>query len=398
MLSKWVSTHLDDVCEKITDGAHASPKSVNDGLPMASVKDLTSFGINLDSCRLISKEDFQKLVRQGCQPKPGDVLIAKDGNSALDTVCEIKDKMEVVLLSSVAILRPNPGKIISPYLRYHLDCETTRQYLKGGFITGAAIPRVILKDFKRSKISLPPLPTQSKIASILSTYDDLIENNTRRIEILEGVARMIYQEWFVKFRFPGHGNIKMIDSKLGNIPEGWTAEKLGDVIELAYGKGLRAADRIPGPFPVFGSGGIVGSHNKSLVDGPGIIVGRKGNVGSVFWSEDSFFPIDTVFYVVTDLSLTYVYYNLQNQNFINSDAAVPGLSRKQAYGNLFLKPSTEIMADFEQQIQPVFDQIRILESQNNNLRTTRDLLLPKLISGEVDVSELDIAIPEEAAA
>ncbi len=154
MQTNWKELTLDDVCLRITDGAHHSPKSVEQGLPMASVKDLTSFGINLESCRQISKEDFVKLVRLGCQPEVGDVLIAKDGNSALDTVCEVKKKKDVVLLSSVAVLRPNPEIVTSPFLRYYLDSETTRQYLKNGFVTGAAIPRVILKDFKRAKYLL----------------------------------------------------------------------------------------------------------------------------------------------------------------------------------------------------------------------------------------------------
>ncbi|HQZ68224.1 MAG TPA: hypothetical protein PLY87_24205 [Planctomycetaceae bacterium] len=124
---EWQGKTLDDVCLLITDGAHNSPKSVDVGFPMASVKDLTPHGINVSSCRLISEEDYHRLVHHKCQPIVGDVLIAKDGNSALDTVCEIKAQMDLVLLSSVAILRPNPNQITSTFLRYYLDCETTRQ-------------------------------------------------------------------------------------------------------------------------------------------------------------------------------------------------------------------------------------------------------------------------------
>lgn len=130
MPDSWPEYALKEVCLRITDGAHQSPKSVDIGLPMASVKDLTPFGINIETCRKISEHDFEELVRQDCQPKVGDILVAKDGATALDTVCEIKQSVNAVLLSSVAILRPDSSRIFSGFLRYYLDCDTTREYLK----------------------------------------------------------------------------------------------------------------------------------------------------------------------------------------------------------------------------------------------------------------------------
>jgi type I restriction enzyme S subunit len=361
---------------------------------MASVKDMTPFGINLYSCRKISSDDFEKLVRQGCQPKVGDVLIAKDGATALDTVCEVKKSLKAVLLSSIAILRPDRDKVTTQYLRYYLDAEPTREYMKAAFTTGAAIPRVVLKDFKRAQVRYPEISLQRKITSILSAYDDLIENNLRRIKILEEIARSLYREWFVKFRFPGHQKVKMVNSPLGKIPEGWEVKRLGELIELAYGKALKEQDRIQGGVPVYGSSGVVGFHNQSLVEGPGIIVGRKGNVGSVHWTDSPFFAIDTVFYVITELPLYYVYFNLRTQNFISGDAAVPGLNRNQAYSLPFILPTPNVLRFFSQTIEPIFHLLNLLKRKNDVLRQTRDLLLPKLISGELDVSELDITIPE----
>jgi len=146
MVSAWNESSLSDVCVKITDGAHASPKSVDLGRPMASVKDLTPYGIDIESCRRISQEDYEKLIKWDCKPLHGDVLIAKDGATALDTVCEIDKEIDVVLLSSVAILRPNMRKVSTGFMRYYLDSPRTRAYLKGSFITGAAIPRSHLKN------------------------------------------------------------------------------------------------------------------------------------------------------------------------------------------------------------------------------------------------------------
>ncbi|MGB6016536.1 MAG: restriction endonuclease subunit S, partial [Nodosilinea sp.] len=184
-MTKWETKKLKDICSKITDGAHLSPPSVVQGLPMASVKDLTEYGIDLTSCRHISEAEYIKLVKSGCKPKKGDILIAKDGNSAIDTTCEVREDMDVVLLSSVAILRPKPDKLLPTFLKHLLSWSSFKNYIKQNFITGAAIPRVILKDFGECDISIPPLPVQRKISAVLSAYDDLIENNTRRIALLE---------------------------------------------------------------------------------------------------------------------------------------------------------------------------------------------------------------------
>ncbi|MCK4515396.1 MAG: restriction endonuclease subunit S, partial [Spirochaetaceae bacterium] len=187
-------------------------------------------------------------------------------------------------------------------------------------------------------------------------------------------------------------------SPLGRIPEGWEAAPLGDVLELKYGKALKKEDRHGGNVPVYGSSGIVGQHDVPLVDGPGIIVGRKGNVGSVFWSEEDFYPIDTAYFVKSKMPLKYLFYDLQTKNFLNNDAAVPGLNRNQAYSLKTLTPPEELMTRFCQFADDFERQAAILRFHNTALRRTRDLLLPKLISGEVDVSELDIAVPEEATA
>ena len=198
MKSEWPTVTLSEVCETITDGAHFSPVEDPDGLPMASVKDMTRFGIEVSSCKRIPKDDFEMLKRQGCMPRMGDVLIAKDGNSALDTVCVHKLEEEIVLLSSVAILRPNK-RIDSLFLKYYLESPATRNLLKDGFRSGSAIPRVVLKDFRRAPVTLPPLPEQRAIAAVLGALDDKIELNRRMNATLEGLARALFRSWFVDF-------------------------------------------------------------------------------------------------------------------------------------------------------------------------------------------------------
>lgn len=293
--------------------------------------------------------------------------------------------------------RADPDKLDNRFLLYSFLSDYLQAQIKA-LGSGATVEHMRVPDAQKLLIRLPPLAVQKQIGDILSAYDDLIENNTRRIAILEEMARRLYQEWFVHFRYPGYEKVKLVDSELGEIPEGWSLGRLQDFVELAYGKALKANDREEGPCPVFGSSGVVGTHSASLVDGPGIIVGRKGNVGSVHWSDEAFWPIDTVYFVRTDLSLFFVFFNLMNQNFLNNDAAVPGLNRNQAYSLPFLLPDEALVDAFDRVCGPLFAQHRVLRLKNTNLRTQRDLLLPRLISGEIDVSTLPAQQAEEAAA
>ena len=152
---------------------------------------------------------------------------------------------------------------------------------------GATVGHLNVEDIRN--LDVAPMPTssahQARSADLLGSIDDLIENNRRRVEVLGEIARAIYREWFVKFRYPGHQDVPLVDSALGAIPEGWTAGTIGDVLELKYGKALKADARRGGDVAVVSSAGVVGWHDESIVDGPAIVVGRKGNVGSVHWVD-----------------------------------------------------------------------------------------------------------------
>lgn len=171
-----------------------------------------------------------------------------------------------------------------------------RNTLKNYQSEKAAVPGVDRNVLHLLKVKAPGRQLQGKIADILSAYDDLIENNRRRIALLEEAARLLYAEWFVHFRFPGHEHVKIIDG----LPVGWERRPFGEIAELKYGKALKKENRVEGPFPVYGSSGIVGTHQAALVEAPSIIVGRKGNVGSIFWSPIALWPIDTVYFIPKD--------------------------------------------------------------------------------------------------
>ena len=247
---------------------------------------------------------------------------------------------------------------------------------------GGAVPGINLGILKSLRIALPELAVQREIARTLSAYDHLIDNNRRRIKLLEDSVRLLFDEWFVRLRYPGHA----LDTAVDGVPLGWTRAPLGASVVLRYGKALKAEDRAAdGEVPVYGSSGVVGTHDKAMVPGPAIIVGRKGNVGSVFWCTRDFWPIDTVYFVDAQTSDLYLYYALQSMHFISTDVAVPGLNRDFAYSRPLLSPPAELRARFLEAAGPIHAQIDTLAAMNDKLRAARDLLLPRLMSGELTV-------------
>lgn len=177
----WEVLPLEVVCDRITDGAHHSPKSVKDGFPMASVKDMEDWGFNLQGCRRISEQDYDNLVRNNCKPKKGDVLIAKDG-SYLKHTFVVGEDQELVILSSIAILRPN-ARISANYLNFTLRNPETKARMKG-FVSGVALPRIILKDFRNFHIVVAPDKIQIQWAKQVDPMVESCRKLTTRNENL----------------------------------------------------------------------------------------------------------------------------------------------------------------------------------------------------------------------
>ncbi len=280
------------------------------------------------------------------------------------------------------------------------------------FNAGSGVPTLNRNHIHPLPVKVPPLQEQRAIAHVLGTLDDKIELNRQMNETLESMARALFKSWFVDFEpvrakmegrwhrgeslpglpaelfdlFPN----RLTPSQLGEIPEGWQIKPLGEAIELAYGKALKADSRRPGDIPVYGSNGQVGWHDEALVKGPGIVVGRKGNPGIVTWSQTDFFPIDTTFYVEPadgELSMAFLFYSLCRQDLpsVAADSAVPGLNRNLAYSNAQLLPASDVLREFDHTVETMFAQRNQLETESRALAAQRDALLPRLVSGEVRV-------------
>ena len=314
-----------------------------------------------------------------------------------------------------AVIRGKDDKAITDFIYWFLAQDHIVDYLQTiAEQNTSAYPSIKPNDIHRLKLDLPPLPEQRAIAHILGTLDDKIELNRRMNETLEEMARALFKSWFVDFgpvrakmdgrwrrghSLPGMSADlydlfpdRLVDSELGEIPVGWEVKALGDIIELVYGKALKADNRRDGTIPVYGSNGQVGWHDEKLVPGPGIVVGRKGNPGIVTWVHGDFFPIDTTFYVLpkgNDQKLHFLFFALADQDLssIAADSAVPGLNRNLAYMNKILVPAIALTKNFDEYAKALFARRIHLQEESRALAALRDTMLPKLISGEVRVEQ-----------
>ncbi len=349
----------------------------------------------------------------------GDIVIAmtdmKDKVAILGNCARITDTGRFLLNQRVGRIRTkDKNKANQRFLYYFLNSPSHILNLRSRANTGVQV-NLTTESIIESNISLPSISEQIAISSILGVLDEKIELNQKTNETIEKIAKSLFKSWFIDFD-PVKEKVKdrstglpkeisdlfpdlLVDSELGKIPRGWEIKKLGEIIELVYGKPLKESDRIKGSYPVFGSNGIVGFHNNYLVKGPGIIVGRKGNPGIVKWSYDDFFPIDTTFYVKPKSSIremTFIFFALHNQKLSNlsADSAVPGLNRNIAYMSQQIIPSASLLEIFEQQIKDLFLGMKARNLQSLSLQKVKDTLLPKLISGKIRITDAEKMIDE----
>ncbi|MFZ3585202.1 restriction endonuclease subunit S [Loktanella sp. DJP18] len=368
---------LTDPDRPITYGVvKPGPEDRETGVIFIRGGDISNGSINETDLRTITQEvsrPYARTILRG-----GEVVMSLVGNPG--EVAVVPDRLAGANLARQAGLIALRPEIYAPYVKYYLMAPQGRGELFQR--TQGAVQQVInLSDLKRVKVRLPSRLVQERIASILSAYDDLIETNRRRITLLEEAARLLYREWFVHFRFPGHEHVKITDG----VPDGWERGDFGSVAQLNYGKALKAENRIEGPFPVYGSSCKVGIHEKALVESPAIVVGRKGNVGSVYWCSENFWPIDTAYFISKEQSDYWLYQTLPDIGFQNTDTGVPGLNRDFAYSRKVVVPSENLRREFNLTVEPMFAQVQLLATHNQKLAQARDLLLPRLMNGEVPV-------------
>lgn len=353
---------------------------VDDGVPVIR-------GSNLPDDATFRDEDFVFVSETKADDLrsntayPGDVIFTQRGTLGQVGVIPHDARFARYIISQSQMkLSVDPEKANPRFVYYFFRLPATVQKIINQTST-SGVPHINLAVLKEFEIPLPDVVIQDVVVDVLSAFDDLIENNRRRIALLEQAARLLYEEWFVRFRFPGYEHTKFING----LPVGWKRPLLGVYAPLQYGKALREDLRVDGDVPVYGSSGVVGAHNKAFVDEPAIIIGRKGNVGAVYFAEAPSWPIDTTYFINNENVSRFLFHALQRVQFINTDVAVPGLNRDYAHSRNLTVPTGSILVQYEETVAPIFAMVKNLVRQNLQLAQSRDLLLPRLMSGEVEV-------------
>lgn len=376
------------------------------GIPFFRGKEITEKYLGNDKIStelFISRKKFNDIKIKFGVPCDGDILLTSVGT--LGSVYQVKKGDEFYFKDgNITWFKNFSDDINSKFVYYWLISRDTQNKLNKIAI-GTTQKALTIVNLRNIIIKYPSLYEQNFIVHILETLDDKIKLNRRQNTTLEAMAQAIFKEWFVDF---GPVRAKMegrqpegISREIADLfpdrlddegkPEGWEWKTLDSILELCYGKALKASERIPGKTPVYGSGGITGYHNQALVITPSIIVGRKGTIGSLYIEHRPFYPIDTVFYVKSDYSIFFCYFILKQQKLkdMNTDAAVPGLNRNNVYRLVFSMPSNIVIEKFDAYIQNIYKKIYHNYSEISILISLRDTLLPKLISGELRVPDAE---------
>ena len=417
-MSKWPKYRIKDVCSVTSSTRIRSSEYQDDGVPFYRGKEIIEKqrgALKVSTDIYIPRERFEEVKRKGGAPKLGELLLTSVGTLGVPYVVR-KGEEFYFKDGNLTWFRAFQG-LHGKYLYYWLLSPLGKAELKKCVI-GSSQPAYTIVLLKEMEIDCPPLQIQHQITEILSAYDDLIENNTRRIEILEEMARRLYEEWFVQFRFPGYEGVKFKESELGIIPEGWSIVKLEEICDLI----TDGAHKSPPTAEI----GMPMASVKDMHDW-GIDVSKcrkisqpdydelvrnncKPMVGDVLVAKDGSY-LKHIFSVekdqdlvllssiailrpinksVSDLLVCLLRHpeTIARMKGCVSGVAIPRIILKDFRKFQVVLPSQDLQEAWLATASPLMRLCRKLVDKNANLRAQRDLLLPKLISGEIDVSDI----------
>ncbi len=405
-MSAWSQEQLGDLCSLITDGKHGDCRNEdNSGYYFISCKDVKDGRINYENSRQIVHGDFAETHRR-TDLNPGDVLLTNSGTIGRLAIAPDDDKTpRTTFQKSVAILKPLSDKITSHFLYYSLAADQNRLINSAG---GAAQKNLLLGELRRFSIRVPSLSVQNEITAILSAYDDLIENNRRRIQLLEQAARLLYKEWFVYLRFPGHEHVKIKDG----VPEGWEKGVVCDYYSTASG-GTPSRKK-----PDFYSGDVPWVKTRELTGGFILSTEERITEEAIKSSSAKLFPRHTVLVAIygatigktailsvpsatnqaccavtpvalgTTYAHAYLFFSHHKLDLVGlgQGAAQNNISQQVIKAFEMVLPTKGLLYLFSESVCPLFDQIEALQSMNVKLMKVRDLLLPRLMNGRIPMS------------
>jgi type I restriction enzyme S subunit len=403
-LTEWPKTKVKDLAEYITVGFVGSMSHLfcDDGVPLLRGQNIKPYSLDLSNLKFISLETHRKWKKSALLP--GDVAIVRVGYPG--TACVIPEGVGELNAASLVIVRPDKRLLDSNYLCYVINSPWGKSQVLGRLV-GSAQQVFNTQTAADLEIPAPPLPTQRKIAGILSAYDDLIENNLRRIKILEEMAQSLYREWFVHFRFPGHESVSLVNSSPGSIPEGWEVKVLGEIAEFRLGKMLDKEKNKGELMPYLANVNVRWGRfeldelremrftpdelDSYGLRGGDIVMCEGGEPGRcAVWNEQiPGMMIQKAIHRIRcreNMNHSFLYQSLlrlgQGGHLASlfTGATIKHLPREQLAKVKIVVPPKSLLDAFIKFVRPAENQVDVLASKIQTLRRTRDLLLPKLLN------------------
>lgn len=340
------------------------------GTPIVTVEHLGSRKFTEQNLPCVSDKDKERLEKYVL--KTGDIVFSRVGS--VDRCSYVSAEYEGWMFSG-RCLRVRPCEKLNPeYLYYFFLLEKTKQFVRN-IATGATMPSINTKFMGEIPIRVPSLDAQNKIASILWMIDDKIELNKKINKNLEQQAQAIYSRMFIEHR-----------------QESWSTGQLSDLISVKYGKDhKKLAD---GNYPVYGSGGIMRYVEKPLYTGESVLIPRKGTLNNVMYVNEAFWSVDTMFYteMLRPNIAKFVYHFVKSKDLasLNAGSAVPSMTTNILNAMQLYIPDEKTLEKFENIVSPMYSAMQENTKESKILANTRDALLPKLMPGELDVSDIDL--------
>lgn len=385
----WETVTLGDIAE-FSNGVNFDKSAYTKGVKLIGV---SNFGERFKPDYYELEEIKEDVVRKNDYLQNGDIVFVRsNGNKALVGRCMLIDNAPVPVTYSGFCIRcrfTDTNNYDPVFFTYHFKSVMFRQAMSGTAV-GANIQNLSQGRMSTYTAKIPDIETQRHIASILSAYDDLIENNEKQIKLLEEAAQRLYKEWFVDLRFPGWENTPVVDG----VPQGWKCKQIYNIAEIKAGGDkpeiVNKSKSQDTPFPIFANGiendGLYGFTKNAVIEKESVTISARGTVGFVFLRRTPYVPIVRLLSVIPySLSAMYLYYCLKNETFERNGTSQQQITVPMVKNKVLLIADNLLINEFVSKATVYHNKIDMLKSQIELLTEARDRLLPKLMSGELEV-------------
>lgn len=406
---------LRELCVLIADCPHSTPVWTNSGYVVIRNQNIKSGRLDLSAPSFTDAEHFAHRIRRA-KPTAGDIIFTRE--APMGEVCMVPPGLECCVGQRQVLLRPNPKVVDGRFLLFALQSPQVQHEIGWNEGTGSTVSNVRIPVLEALRIPTPSLAMQREVGEVLGALDDRIELLRQTNNTLESIAQALFKSSFIDFdpvRAKAEGRepegmdaataalfpAEFEESALGLIPKGWQVDAVAGLFVLQRGFDLPASQRTDGQYTVFAASGPHGTHAQAMTKGPGVVTGRSGVIGKVFFAHDDYWPLNTALWIKEFKRATpaYAFHFLQTMDLkrLNAGSAVPSLNRNHVHAQMAVIPPVELVSSFTELAMPILQRIRANEEHGEQLGALRDTLLPRLISGKLRLPEAQEQLDEALA-